>query len=186
MTHSEKLTTMRRKERRITDNAEVHALLARGDVGYLGTAADGQPFVTPLSYWFDGTRIYFHGANHGRAKENMRQNPRVCFTVAERGRYLPAKKAMDFGVEYDGVMVFGSVRWVETDAEKTTALNGLLEKYFPHLKAAEDYRPIVPSELPPTAVFAIEIEEMSGKRKAATDHDLGGNLRAFHSLDEVA
>ncbi len=186
MTDPQSLTTIRRKDRRIADPAELHALLARADIGYLATVAENQPFVTPYSFWFDGTHIYFHGAKKGRVKENMAQNPLVCFTVAERGRYLPADTAMDFSVEYASVMVFGAVRTVETDAEKIYALNGMLEKYFPHLKSGADYRAIVQTELPPTAVFAINIDEMSGKRKAAPDHPTTGKLRAFFSLDEVA
>lgn len=185
MTNPQTLTTIRRKDRRITNTVELHALLAHADIGYLATVAEKQPYVTPYTFWFDGHHIYFHGAKKGRVKENMVQNPRVCFTVAERGRYLPDKHAMNFSVEYASVMVFGAVRTVETDAEKIYALNGMLEKYFPHLKAGTDYRAIVQTELLPTAVFAINIDAMSGKRKAAPDHPTTGKLRAFFSLDEV-
>ncbi len=186
MTDPQILTTIRRHDRRIADTAELHALLARADIGYLATAAENQPYVTPYTFWFDGQFVYFHGAKKGRVKDNLARNPRVCFTVAERGRYLPTNTAMEFSVEYASVMVFGAVRKVETDAEKIYALNGMLEKYFPHLKAGTDYRAIVQTELSPTAVFAIDIDAMSGKRKAAPDHPTTGRLRAFFSLDEVA
>jgi hypothetical protein len=44
----------------------------------------------------------------------------------------------------------------------------LLDKYAPHLKPGRDYRPIVDAELARTAVYRIQIESWSGKRKQAT------------------
>ncbi len=185
MTDAQFLTAMRRKDRDITDSTEVHTLLARADLGFLATVNGDQPFVTPYSFWFDGEHIYFHGAKRGRSKEIMQQNPRVCFTVAERGRYLPAPRAMDFSVEYTSVMVFGTGRMVESAEEQIYALQGLMDKYFPHLKPGEDYQPIIEKDLRPTGVYAIDIETMSGKRKAAPDHPTTGKLRAFFLLEEV-
>lgn len=185
MTKNNSTTAMRRKDRRITDTAEIHTLLAHADLGFLAIVAGNQPLATPYSFWFDGEHIYFHGAKKGQSKEIMQQNPRVCFTVAERGRYLPAKRAMDFSVEYASVMVFGRGRMVTTKDEQIYALQGLMDKYFPHLKSEQDYAPIIEKDLRPTGVYAVDIESMSGKRKAAPDHSMTGKLRAFFSLDEV-
>lgn len=44
-------------------------------------------------------------------------------------------------------------------------IEGLLAKYFPHLQAGCDYRPITSDELARTAVHWIEIDEWSGKHK---------------------
>ncbi len=185
MTENNTTAAMRRKDRRISDTAEIHALLARADIGFLATVSGDQPLVTPYSFWFDGQRIYFHGAKKGQSKEIMQQNPRVCFTVAERGRYLPAERAMDFSVEFASVMVFGTGRMVESQAEQIYALQGLMDKYFPHLKPETDYEPITKKDLRPTGVYAIDIETMSGKRKAAPDHPHTGRLRAFFSPEDV-
>jgi nitroimidazol reductase NimA-like FMN-containing flavoprotein (pyridoxamine 5'-phosphate oxidase superfamily) len=72
---------------------------------------------------------------------------------------------MAFSVEYTGVIVFGRARLVEDAAEKERVLQGLLDKYFPNLRPGVDYRPITSEELDETAVFAIDIEAWSGKRK---------------------
>ncbi len=178
------LTKLRRKDRRM-ENADAHALLNKADIGFLATAVDEQPFVTPYSFWFDGKRIYFHGAKQGRSKENLLQNSNVCLTVAQQGRYLPAKRAMDFSVEFSSVMVFGTARRVIADKEKFYALQGLMDKYFPHLKSGEDYSPIVERDLTITGVYAIDIESISGKRKTEPHHPTEGKLRAFNSIDEV-
>ncbi len=85
------------------------------------------------------------------------------------------------------MVVFGRANPVEDDAAKTYALQGLLDKYFPHLKPGSDYRSITQKELDVTAVFEIQISAMSGKqKKAGSIFPTEGPLRAFHSLDEVS
>lgn len=183
----QQFATPRRTDRQVTDTDTLKAWLATADIGYLATTAGDQPFLTPLQFWFDGERIFFHTAKKGRALDNIKANPNICFSVAERGRYLPAETALNFGVEYKSVVVFGRAGLVEDGAAKTYALQGLLNKYFPHLKPGSDYRPITPGELAITAVFEIEITAMSGKqKKAGSTFPTEGSFRAFNSLDEVS
>jgi nitroimidazol reductase NimA-like FMN-containing flavoprotein (pyridoxamine 5'-phosphate oxidase superfamily) len=181
----QQLATPRRTDRQITDEETIKALLTVAEVGYLATSIDEQPFINPNLFWYDGERIFFHTARKGRTRTNIEANPKVCFTVAERGRYLPAKTAMGFSVEYASVVVFGRARVLEDNAEKTYALQGLLDKYFGHLKPGKDYRPITEAELDSTSVFAVEIDAASGKRKTADpDFPTEGPLRAFYSPTE--
>jgi nitroimidazol reductase NimA-like FMN-containing flavoprotein (pyridoxamine 5'-phosphate oxidase superfamily) len=63
-------------------------------------------------------------------------------------------------------VVFGRARLLEDPSEKERALQGLLDKYFPDLEPGVDYRPITPAERDKTAVFAVQIEAWSAKRKA--------------------
>jgi nitroimidazol reductase NimA-like FMN-containing flavoprotein (pyridoxamine 5'-phosphate oxidase superfamily) len=81
------------------------------------------------------------------------------------GRLLPADTAMNFSNEYQSVVVFGCARLLEDPREAERALQLLLDRYFPHLHPGQDYRPITESELNATAVFCLDIEEWSGKRK---------------------
>jgi uncharacterized protein len=164
--NAEPLTSLRRAERAMSEEA-VRALLARAPYGVTATAVDGQPFQHASLFWYDDAtrRIYFHGARQGRMITNVQANPRVCFTVAEMGRLLPAKTAMDFSNEYASVVVFGQVRIVKSESEKQLALQALLNKYFPHLRSGRDYHSITSEEMATTAVYAIEVETWSGKQK---------------------
>jgi nitroimidazol reductase NimA-like FMN-containing flavoprotein (pyridoxamine 5'-phosphate oxidase superfamily) len=92
-------------------------------------------------------------------------NERVCFSISEMGRLLPADVALEFSVEYAGVTIFGRASIITDEAEQTYALQMLLDKYFPHLRPGQDYRAITSEELQKTAVYRIEIEQWSGKRK---------------------
>jgi nitroimidazol reductase NimA-like FMN-containing flavoprotein (pyridoxamine 5'-phosphate oxidase superfamily) len=163
----DELVAMRRADRAITDDAEIADLLRQADICRIATSANDQPFISANTFWYDGEHIFFHTAKEGRTLANVRQNSRVCLEVDWRGRWLPAKTALAFSVEYTGVVVFGRAHLLEDPAAKERALQGLLDKYFPNLKPGVDYRPITPEELAETAVFAVDIEAWSGKRKAA-------------------
>jgi nitroimidazol reductase NimA-like FMN-containing flavoprotein (pyridoxamine 5'-phosphate oxidase superfamily) len=106
-----------------------------------------------------------HGAPVGRTQANIERDARCCFSVSEMGRMLPHETAFGMSVEYAGVIVFGRVSIVEDAAEAQHALEILVEKYFPHLRPGEDYRTITPAELARTAVYRVDIEQWSGKRK---------------------
>jgi nitroimidazol reductase NimA-like FMN-containing flavoprotein (pyridoxamine 5'-phosphate oxidase superfamily) len=164
---SDELIAIRRTDRAITDDAEIADLLRQADICRIATSVNDQPFISANTFWYDGERIFFHTATQGRTLTNIQHNPRVCLEVDWVGRWLPATTALEFSVEYTGVVVFGRARLLEDDAEKKRALQGLLDKYFPDLKAGTDYRPITPGELEVTAVFAVDIEAWSGKRKVA-------------------
>lgn len=146
---------------------EIEALLARAQFGVTATSIDNQPFLHTSLYCYDpaARRIYIHTALDGRTRQNILQNPRVCFSVAEIGRLLPADTAMEFSNEYASVIVFGRARLVESDDEKQHGLQGLLDKHFPDRRPGRDYRPITQAELDATSVFAIEVDAWSGKQK---------------------
>lgn len=161
------LTQIRRKDRAVTDEAWIRALLHRSPFGVLATSVGGQPFAHTnlFVYHQPDHAIYFHSARMGRTPDNLRENPRVCFSVAKMGRLLPANTALAFSVEYASVMVFGAVTLLTGPAEQERALQLLLNKYFPHLQPGRDYRPITPEELEKTAVYRLDIEQWSGKQK---------------------
>jgi nitroimidazol reductase NimA-like FMN-containing flavoprotein (pyridoxamine 5'-phosphate oxidase superfamily) len=110
--------------------------------------------------------IYTHTAHAGRTRSNVEQDDRVCLSVAEMGRLLPADTALEMSVEYAGVVVFGRARVVDGD-EAIHGLRLLLDKYVPHLQRGRDYRDITDDELARTTVYRIQIEQWSGKKKEA-------------------
>ena len=162
---------VRRSDRAIEDESWIVDFLNRAAVGFLASAHDGQPFINSNLYVYDEANhcIYMHTAHVGRTRGNVEENQRVCFSVTEMGRLLPADEALEFSVEYSGVVAFGSARVVTEQEEARCGLQLLLDKYFPHLKPERDYRPIVDEELKRTAVYRIDIESWSGKRKKVDD-----------------
>lgn len=162
-------TAMRRHDRAVEDEGWIRGKLERAPVGVLATESGGQPLVNANLFVYDAAAqaIYLHTAREGRTGSNVEANPRVCFTVSEMGRLLPADTAFEFSVEYASVIVFGRAQVVAERGEARRGLAMLLAKYAPHLEPGRDYRPITDDELDRTAVIRIHIEEWSGKRKVA-------------------
>lgn len=154
---------------RAKDDAWIRAYLHKVPFGTLATEYEGQPFIKPTLFVYDESEnaIYIHGALVGRMRTNLELNPRVSFCIAEMGRLLPAGTAMEVGVEYASVVVFGRAEGLPDADEARHGLQLLLDRYFPQLKPGVDYREILPQELDITSVYRIVIDSWSGKEEHA-------------------
>ncbi|MEQ8329483.1 MAG: pyridoxamine 5'-phosphate oxidase family protein [Longimicrobiales bacterium] len=158
---------LRRRDRG-KDDAWIRAFLEAAPYGFLATVDDqGQPFLNSNLFLYDAERhcVYLHTARTGRTRDNIDGAERVAFSAQAMARLLPAAEALEFSVEYAGVVVFGKGQVVDDDAEATAVLQALLEKYAPHLRYGEDYRAVTDGELKRTAVYRIDVEAWSGKQK---------------------
>jgi len=158
---------VRRRDRGKSD-AWVRAYLEQAPYGFLATVGDGgQPFLNSNLFVYDADRhaIYLHTHRTGRTRDNLDTPDRVAFSVAGMGRLLPAPEALEFSVEYAGVVAFGTGRIVEDVTEAKAALQDILDKYAPHLKPDRDYRASTDDELARTTVYRVDIETWSGKQK---------------------
>ncbi len=168
--YPEDFTKIRRKERS-KDDAWIKAFLARAEFGTMATADGDQPFLVTRNFVYDekAHAIYMHGAKKGRTYESASLGPKVCFSASEAGRLLPAKKAMNLGTEFGGVVIFGHLHVVDNIDEARHGLQLLCDKYFPHLKPDVDYETTTETDLIVTAVLRIDINSWSGKEKIAPD-----------------
>jgi nitroimidazol reductase NimA-like FMN-containing flavoprotein (pyridoxamine 5'-phosphate oxidase superfamily) len=156
---------------RAKDDAWIKAMLQRVPFGMIATEYDGQPFIKPTVFAYDEKEhaIYIHGALAGRMRTNIERNPRVSFCIAEMGRLLPADTAMEVGVEYASVVVFGTIEVVADADQARHGLQLLLDRFFPQFRPGVDYRAILPAELDQTAVYRIKIGSWSGKEEHARE-----------------
>jgi nitroimidazol reductase NimA-like FMN-containing flavoprotein (pyridoxamine 5'-phosphate oxidase superfamily) len=147
------------------DDDWIRALLREARIGHIGTSVDGQPFITPTTFWFDEAnhQIAFHSNVMGRIRSNIESNPKVSLEASELGKFLPSNVALEFSLQYRSVMVFGTARVVTDPAEARRLLYGLISKYFPTMTPGKEYREITDQELRATSVYAIRIEAWSGK-----------------------
>jgi nitroimidazol reductase NimA-like FMN-containing flavoprotein (pyridoxamine 5'-phosphate oxidase superfamily) len=114
------LTTIRRKDRAITDDAWIAAFLQKADYGVFATCNIGQPFTVARNFAYDAKKhvIYFHGAREGRTFRNVGDCTPVNLNVREIGEWIVADRAMNFGVSYRSVVVFGNLT-IENDIDET-------------------------------------------------------------------
>lgn len=169
--HNTNRSRVTRQDRAINDEEWIAQFLNGTPQGMIATAQGEQPYLSTLLFALAPAQkvIYFHTARRGRVWDNLQQNRRVCFTATEMGRLLPADTALNFSVEYQSVVAFGNADLIEDPVEAERALQMILDKYFPHLQPGKDYRPITEGELSLTAVYRMEVEEWSGKRKSVAE-----------------
>lgn len=147
------------------DEEWIRAFLRQARVGHIASSRDGQPFLNPTTFWFDEQhhQIAFHSNVTGRIRSNIETNPRLCFEASELGKMLPSNIALEFSLQFRSVVVFGTARVVKDPEEARRVLYGLIQKYFPLMKPGQEFREITDRELLRTSVYAIQIEEWSGK-----------------------
>lgn len=164
-------TFVRRSDRAVSDETWLKYFLHTAAVGTLATVYEGQPFMNTNLFVYDEAAhcIYTHTARTGRTRTNVDLHEKVCFTIMTMGRLLPDKEALEFSVEYAGVMVFGTASLIEDETEGLAVLQLLMDKYAPHLAPERDYRPPIKDELARTAVYKISISEWSAKKKEVED-----------------
>lgn len=141
---------------------QVDSLLRSGWVGTLATVGNaGTPYVTPIHYFYDNGRIYFHGLPKGQKMDNLQKNPLVCFNVYETdGLSLDSSGTpCDTNTRYRSVTVYGTAEVICDIDDKRAALDAIVDKYTPQNSGC-----LLPDNMVKgTAVVAINITESTGK-----------------------
>ena len=154
---------MRRSDREITDLEDILAVMRRCEVCRLAMNDRGCPYIVPLSFGmeeFGGfLRLYFHSALEGRKADLLRADPRAAFE-------MDCSFSLDYDAErgyctcyYESIMGRGRVRFLEGEG-KLRALEALMEHYHPGQRAW-----FSPAAMPRALTFALDVEEITGKRK---------------------
>ena len=164
---------MRRKDREKGEEF-IKTLLHQAPFCTIANVYKDLPYAHANTFFYDEEKhvIYFHSAKEGRFIFNIADSSKACLSISEMGRLLPADEAMEFSVEYKGVVVFGNISVIEND-EAEEALQKLLDKYFPHLKPGKDYKETTAADLERTAVYKMTIEKWTGKEKKVAEDFLG-------------
>lgn len=163
--NDQKPTAFQRLPEYKRDDDWIRPFLREARVGHIASARDGQPFLTPSTFLFDeeNHQIIFHSNIAGRIRSNIENNPRVCLEVSELGKMLPSNVALEFSLQYRSVVVFGTARLVSDPQEARRVMYNLIKKYFPLMTPGKEFREITDKELRATSIYAIQIEEWSGK-----------------------
>jgi nitroimidazol reductase NimA-like FMN-containing flavoprotein (pyridoxamine 5'-phosphate oxidase superfamily) len=127
---------------------DIDAFLAEEVVGRVGCQADGEVYVVPVYFAYDGADVYVQTLE-GRKIEMMRAQPEVCFEV---DRYEPESGS------WRSVIAYG--RYEELDAEGSARALELLRKRF--ASSGRERRQRDPGNRRPVA-FAIRLDRLTGR-----------------------
>lgn len=176
--------TVRYAPRAVEDDAWIEALLLEEPMGVVGLVDDGSPYLVNQLFVYDpeAAAIYFHGAHTGKTRrlvEGEGSND-ACLTVSRMGRLLPAEMPVDFDVEYESVVVYGTVDLVKGEEAKRAVLEQIMAKFAPQLAPGEDYEPIAASSIERTSVYRLDVEGWSGK-----ENEIGQAFEGAYDYEAV-
>ena len=134
-------------------------VLSRGTSGVLALLGDGGwPYAVPMSYAFDGEKLYFHCAREGHKLDAIRREARASFCVVDRDEVVPE----EYTTYFRSVIAFGRVRVIEDEAQKRDAVELLARRYFPQ-DSAENRHRAIEREWVGLCMLEMDIEHLSGK-----------------------
>ena len=109
---------MRRKKQELTEERTIE-VLNRCTAGTLAVIGDGgYPYSVPLSYVYDGGKIYFHCASEGHKLDAINKDSRVSLSVIDKDQIVQEK----YTTYFRSVIVFGKAHVIEDQDAKRTAL----------------------------------------------------------------
>lgn len=148
---------------------------------------DGFPQIIPMNFVFLNDAIYMHSHTRGEKLDNIKNNSKVGFEVDRELEFLPSyfthpTDASQADTLYISVVIKGSGIIVDDRAEKTLALNGLMEKYQPE-GMYEKIRPEM-RVVDEVAIIKVVPSTMHGKYKIGQHMDKGTRTRLAQSIFE--
>jgi uncharacterized protein len=120
---------MRRKDREITDKAEIEAILQQATVCRIGLADGNQPYVVPVSFGYEDGNVYIHSAPEGKKLEILAENPRCCVEVDSCEKIIRSNKPCTWGMRYRSVIGSGTAAVLTDPEEKCHGLNCIVQHY---------------------------------------------------------
>jgi nitroimidazol reductase NimA-like FMN-containing flavoprotein (pyridoxamine 5'-phosphate oxidase superfamily) len=151
----------RRQERGRFDRATVYDILDSAMVAHIAYVIDGQPFCTPTGFWREDDKLYWHGSSASRMIRGQSAGVPVCVTATHLDAIVLARSGFHHSVNYRSVMAFGTARLVTDQAEKSRAMDGFVDRFFPG--RSKEIRPPTGQEFKATSFVVMPIDEASGK-----------------------
>lgn len=148
-----------RRHKQLLNAEETAAVLERGTSGVLALSGeDGYPYAVPLSYVFDGDKLYFHSAKAGHKLEALRRCPKASFCVIDQDQIVPE----EYTTYFRSVIAFGTIRELGDDSEKRAAIEKLARKYTPN-DTPEGMDAAIRRDWAPLCMLEMTVDHLTGK-----------------------
>jgi nitroimidazol reductase NimA-like FMN-containing flavoprotein (pyridoxamine 5'-phosphate oxidase superfamily) len=144
------------------NSEQIEQVLRSEVIGRIGCHANGQTYVVPITYAYDGERVICH-SSQGMKIQMMRSNPEVCFEVEQ----------VDNLANWRSVIARG--KYEELHGETATkAIALLVERVMPIMASATVHLSHVEEALrqgkdyqlsPQAVIFCIHLSEKTGREE---------------------
>ncbi|WP_339663094.1 pyridoxamine 5'-phosphate oxidase family protein [uncultured Polaribacter sp.] len=157
-----KINRVKRGANRATyDVDQINSILDDGFLCYVGYIYDGMPITIPMAYSRREDKIYIHGSTGNRMLLSILESEKTSITVMHLDGLVLARSGLHHSVNYRSVTLFGSLKKVENDADKTDVLKWIVNQMLPN--HWESLRPMHQKEVDRTLVVEFTIETASAK-----------------------
>lgn len=147
-----------RRNRQLLPEEESIAILENGTSGVLALSGDsGYPYAVPISYVYNGGKLYFHSALNGHKIDAIRRNELASFCVIAQDIVVPA----EFTTRFRSVIAFGRIRIIDEPVEKRRTAELLAAKYDPNNTGNLDKE--MKKGFDRMCMIELEIEHLTGK-----------------------
>jgi nitroimidazol reductase NimA-like FMN-containing flavoprotein (pyridoxamine 5'-phosphate oxidase superfamily) len=133
---------------------EIAEVIADARVAHLAVIADGEPYVTPMSFVSLGDGIAFRSLA-GKRLDALRANPRVSIAITQ---HIPETGA------WRSVIATGTARVVEDTKQESIIIEKLLSRY------SESFRTLLGDSAPTLSrayVIRVEFDSITGRSSGA-------------------
>ena len=152
---------MGRDDRRISDRKQIDDIIRRCRVCRIGLLVEGQPYVVPLCFGYDGKSAYFHMSRKGKKMAGLNTDSKVCLEWDYPGDVIESSEPCGWSMSFESVIAYGLVVFLQSDHEKRNGLNFIMQQY-----SGKDVKWSFPIEkVEKTVVLKVLLEEISGMAK---------------------
>ena len=155
---------VRRKDRQETNPFFLKKLLHDSVSCSIAIERDGFPLNHVAFFVFDEAahEIIFHFSKHGFAGQEIIDGKKASISVYKYGKLYTAKRAVDFGCEYQSAIVYGTVEILKDEEQRLRAMDLFFQKFFSGIPK-DSYDGFTSQDAKPIHVPKIRIEDWFGK-----------------------
>lgn len=174
---------VRRKDREHQDAAFLKDLLHNSVSCSIAIQRDGYPLNHVAFFVYDEPthEIIFHFSKHGFAGSEITTGKAVSISVYKYGKLYTAQRAVDFGCEYQSVILYGRVDVLTEESERMKAMGIFFQKFFSHVPP-ETYNDFTSQDAKTIDVVRIKIDDWFGKEHRVPDFALSSFYPAVEAV----
>lgn len=157
---------MRLAKRELREEDELRAVLERARVVRVGSRDGEGLFIVPMNFGFDwvagaaAPTLWLHSAREGRKADAWKADPQVAFELDAELGLITGDFSCAYSLAYESIMGQGRVVPVQDADEARHGLEQLMAHMAPGAQAH-----FSEEALARTAVWRLDVERMSGKRR---------------------
>ena len=155
---------VRRTDRQETDISFLRSMLNDSVSCSIAIEKKGFPLIHVAFHVYDeiNNEIIFHFSKHGHAGNEITNDKKVCVSLYKYGKLYTAPKAVDFGCEYQSVIIYGTIKIIEDESERLRDMDIFFNKFFRHIPK-ENYEAFTSAQAKPIFVARIKIDDWFAK-----------------------